>query len=129
MNDNASESINGAGNGNRNRDAGQQNRTMSKSAAPHSSTPVSRQVTARISAPRDVNWGQVSVVLPDGVRFSDGSRARVVWRGAIGAGEKIEVPISVETESGSHAIRVSLQEIVKGDAQTIARDSVSVNGR
>ena len=107
----------------------QENRPTAKSVKPRLSTPVSRQVVARISAPRDVNWGQVSVVLPEGVRFSDGSRARVVWRGAVSAGEKIEVPISVEAASGSHAIRVSLQEVVKGDAQTVARDFVSVSGR
>ena len=107
----------------------QENRPTAKSVTPRRSIPVSRQVVARISAPRDVNWGQVSVVLPEGVRFSDGSRARVVWRGAVSAGEKIEVPISVEAGSGSHAIRVSLQEVVKGDAQTVARDFVSVSGR
>ena len=107
----------------------QENRPTAKSVKPRLSTPVPRQVVARISAPRDVNWGQVSVVLPEGVRFPDGSRARVVWRGAIGAGEKIEIPISIEAASGAHTIRVFLQEVVNGDAQTIARDSVSVSGR
>ena len=91
--------------------------------------PASRFVVARIVAPRDINWGQLSVVLPEGVRFEDGGKARVLWRGAVGAGENVEVRFTVRAESGSHAIRLSLQEVVKGEAQTLASDSVSVSGR
>lgn len=117
-------------NRNGSRNSNDQARAAKSDRAPsENNAPVSRQVVARITAPRDINWGQISVVLPEGVRFEGGGKARVLWRGAVGAGEKIEVPFNVQAASGSHSIRLSLQEVVKGEAQTLARDSVSVSGR
>ena len=89
----------------------------------------SRRVTARIVSPVKVNWGQISVVLPAGVRFSDGSRARVIWRGAVEAGEKIAVPFDVQAASGAHSIRLTLQQIKNGEAQHVTSESISLTIR
>lgn len=85
-----------------------------------------RNISTRISSPRNLGWAQVIVNLPDGVRFSDGSRARVVWRGTAQANEPIDVDFDVLAASGAQEIRVTLQEVKKQDAQTVAYKTVPV---
>jgi hypothetical protein len=92
-------------------------------------TPVTRFINARIVPSRDVNWGQVSVVLSGGATFDGGDRARVVWRGAASAGEPIEVSFPVSGARGQYSARLVLQEVKRGDAQTVNSTSVPVNLR
>jgi hypothetical protein len=99
------------------------------STPPNLSRTSTRFVTAHIRAPRTVGWGQVSVVLTGGARFSDGGHSRVIWRGSAGAGEPIEVSFSVTAPRGDYSAQLSLQQIKSGDAQTLASDSVSINLR
>lgn len=92
-------------------------------------TPVSRYVSARITPSRDINWGQISVVLSGDASFESGNRAKVIWRGSASAGEPIEVGFSVSGRPGRHSARLILQEVKKGDAQTVTSKSVPVNLR
>jgi hypothetical protein len=91
--------------------------------------PASKFVSTRIRAPRDISWGQVSVTLNGGARFSDGGRTRVFWRGSAGAGDSIDVSFSVTAPRGEYSANLRLQQVKGGDAQTVASDSVSINLR
>jgi hypothetical protein len=93
------------------------------------STPTSRFFDARITPPRDVSWGQVSVVLTGGASFSDGGRSRVLWRGTATAGEAIEFGFSVSAPRGSYSARLELQEVRNGDVQVVASKQLPLSLR
>lgn len=87
------------------------------------------EVSTRITPPRNMGWAQVSVNLPDGVRFADGTSSRVLWRGAAQSNEPVELNFDVVVAApGRHQIKVSLQEVKDGEAQTVAFKPVAVNG-
>jgi hypothetical protein len=92
-------------------------------------TTTTRSVSARITPPRNVSWGQVSVVLSGGASFAGGGRSQVLWRGNAAAGEPIELSFSVSAPRGHYSARLMLQELKGGDAQTVASDSVPISLR
>lgn len=86
---------------------------------------ISRDVTTRIVPPRNLGWSQVSVVLSGGAHFDDGQKSRVIWSGSAQAGEAIELNFSVQSAGGGTA-KITLQEVKKGQAQTVAYKTVGV---
>jgi hypothetical protein len=89
-----------------------------------SQTIATREITTRVTPPRSVGWAQVSVVLSGGARFDDGQKARVIWSGAAQAKEPIELSFSVQGAGGT--AKISLQEVKKGQAQTLVYKTVAV---
>jgi hypothetical protein len=92
-------------------------------------TPVTRFITAHLKAPSEIGWGQVSVVLSGDAHFDDGTKARVVWRGSAVSGEIIEVGFSVSAPRGQYSARMALQQVQKGDAQTLTSTSIPITLR
>jgi anti-sigma factor (TIGR02949 family) len=84
-----------------------------------------REITTRLTPPRNAGWAQVSVVLSGGARFDDGQKSRVIWSGSALANEPIELSFSVQGAAGGTA-KISLQEVKNGQAQTITSKTVAV---
>jgi hypothetical protein len=91
--------------------------------------PIKRFITGKIKAPQDIGWGQVSVSLPGDLRFEDGAKVRIVWRGAVSIGETIDVGFTVVAPRGEYTVRLSLQTVQQGDAQTVMVSSLPLELR
>jgi|GEM_PF-6441075 len=84
------------------------------------------KIEASITAPRSIGNAEIVVELPEEAQFTDGSRSRVLWRGAVRKDESIAVKFEAEVEDEAEDARVVLKETKDGETETVAYKNVPV---
>ncbi len=84
------------------------------------------KIEASITAPRSIGNAEIVVELPEEAQFTDGSRSRVLWRGAVRKDESIAVKFEAEVEAEAEDARVVLKETKDGETETVAYKNVPV---